>query len=1299
MTMKRLTVRSCRIGATTALCLAAVLRLPAQAAAPAADTNASNSESEKTIVLSPFVVEASEDTGYTAKDTLAGTRVRTELKDVASAISVVTTQFLKDTGAKNNQDLLVYTPSTEVAGIRGNFSGMAGTAIYQENSISTSTRVRGLDSADNTRDYFLTDIPWDGFNVGRVDLQRGPNSILFGTGSPAGIINTSVNDASFKTAYNVENRFDQYGSLRDSINLNQELIKGVLAIRVAALKENDLYEQKPAFKDDSRYYAAVRVDPKLFGEDNHTSIRVKYESGKIESNNPRSQPPVDEITPWFKTGTDVNGNYGLNKLTLNQFSGHQLGPDGNYYPGNAGSNLANSTFQLGGWAETRSYWPDVLNYYEMTPSAINNLPNSVGVTPVPHEPSGTPIQTIAAQPNTGLQNGVSGALNGLANPNIFRPYGIPSESQIAANIGYAGGNGPAFPQHVVPGGAYYADTVITDPSIFNFYKYLLDGPNKHESQNWTALNIAVEQSFLNDRLAFQFAYDRQYYKSTDLQWMTGSNYALTIDVNQTYADGSANPNVGRPYVGNAASAPGLNYTRTNLRNTWRFTPTAELRAEDFFGKSTASDILGKQRVTALYEDERILTNYMSFAEYATTPDWITNNVNQNGLGTSVNSLASGREYDWLAYLGPSLAGASSASGAHLRPITTVLSPPTNQFVTNFNSAWAKSSVPTDPNYVDPNAPYIWTNQLGQVQTQTQVSNPANYVGWTKEPITWMFASNPTDFPNLVEQANRTRYRDISKGFTWQGYFLGGDLVPAFGWRKDTITNYQTNAQIDQVSGFTSLNYPDNIESRTDVSGISRSWGVVYHLPKKLVSKLPGDMTISLQYNKSQNFKADASRLDFEGHVLPNAKGDTREYGFVVTALNEKVSLKVDWFKTKVANATLADTEGNSIAGLGNNAYFIADGAIWGYAWATTLQDGLKGGQVAGSFGGYWDYAVNDGFTRNTPAQIAAANAYNLNGGVSPNGTHFIGGNAITQAWVDAGKPGGVFSANYFASYNLSPNINATLGSASGNLRDSYTQGYNDSGGPNPGGGSQFGNHQVTVDNLSKGTEIELSANPTKNWNITVNYTHVNAIHSAIDAGAQQFIGDMTQFMNGPGGQVREWYNGGGPLGQQWDSSVVSQFTVELNGLGHAAPEVSPWRLNVVSSYSFDQGPLKNVFVGGAFRMEAGRIIGYHFDPTFVNVNSTDPRYAVNLIPQEAGLTQGGLNVNQPFIGPNDHHLDAWIGYKRKLTRALDWRIQLNVRSLGEKDKLVAARVQPDGSLALARIQQGMGWELTNSFDF
>ena len=140
--------------------------------------------------------------------------------------------------------------------------------------------------------------------------------------------------------------------------------------------------------------------------------------------------------------------------------------------------------------------------------------------------------------------------------------------------------------------------------------------------------------------------------------------------------------------------------------------------------------------------------------------------------------------------------------------------------------------------------------------------------------------------------------------------------------------------------------------------------------------------------------------------------------------------------------------------------------------------------------------------------------------------------------------------------------------------------------------------------------------------------------------------------------------------------------------------MAPWRLNLITTYNFDRGFVKGWFVGGALRIEAARILGYHYDPNFVNVNSTDPNYA-----NVTAVTHGGLNVNEPFYGSNDTHLDAWLGYSRKIYRNVNWRIQLNLQNVGEKDHLVAAGIEPDGSYALDRIQLGMGWRLENSFDF
>ncbi len=1232
---------------------------------------ASPETADEVVVLSPFVVDAAVDeNGYRATSTLAGTRVRTDLKDLASSISVVTQQFLQDTNARNSQDLLVYAPSTEVTGIRGNFAGYAGTATFQENTLSATTRVRGLDQADNTRDSYLTDIPWDSFNVGRIDLQRGPNSILFGTGSPAGIINASTNDASFKTGYRVEDVVDQYGSNRLSLNLNQSLIDGVLALRFAAVKEDRKFEQDPAFRRNTRYYGALRFDPRIFGERDHTSIRAKIERGSIDSNEPRQLPPVDAITPWFKSGVDQYGNYGLNRLIVNQYNINSPAPSGQLLPGGSSGPLALAWLELGGLAQTNTYWPDIINYYEGT-QLSRNLPNAAA-------PSGTPIKTITGEPNTGagIPDSYGNKVAGVGSNQTggvggsFRPFGIPTMSQWAAYVGPVAYGGFSVPGGAVPGGVYYADTVLTDPTIFNFYRNLLDGPNKREWQHWSAWNVAIDQCFFNDRLAFELAFDHQRYEAGSNPWLTGSNYAISVDVNQTYADTTANPNAGRPYVGpGIGSAP---YAFSTVRDTVRFTATGEVRAEYFLGRTTVARMLGKHHLTALAEKNTIDRNNVTWVEYSTTPQYVTDN-DVNGAWTG--GLGANRGFDWIVYLGPNLADKSSSTGANLSNIPYVVRPPKSQTAINFNSHWNRPTNPTDPNYVDPNAPFTFIGMAHGIEyTYTQSQNPANYVGWENYPVNWMFASDPTDFPSLVTSANRTNFRNLSRAFTWQGDLLDGDLKPTFGWRKDVITNFATNAVTDPNTGFTSLNYPTNISSRADVRGESTSWGAVYHLPKRIVARLPWDMTVSLHYNHSQNFKADASRLSLEGVPIPNATGKSTDYGLVATALHGRISLKVTWFKTRVANATLSETDGNSIAGLGNNAYFLADGIIWGYGWATALQDGLRGLTPNTN---YWDYAEGSGMPRETPADIAAYDAFNA------------AQIDIVNAWLNIPLPAG-----FFASYSLSPPLDPTIGHRTGNLRDSYPLGYNDLTAPNTGGGGTFGNHQMTADNLAHGVEVELSAQPVKNWNLTVNYSQVKATRENIDAAAQKFIGDLTQFMNGRGGQVREWWNGGTTVGQQWNSSIVAPFAVKMNELGHEAPEMSPWRLNLVTTYSFDRGPIKGAFIGGALRAEAGRIIGYRYSSTFHNVISDDPRYA-----EVAALTVGGLDVSQPFRGGNETHVDAWVGYARKLTHNINWRIQLNVRSVGEKDRLVAARINPDGGLALARIVQGMGWELTNVLDF
>jgi outer membrane receptor protein involved in Fe transport len=221
---------------------------------------------------------------------------------VGAAITVVTPQFLQDTNSKNSADLLVLTTGTEVAGQGGNFAGGGDGGVITSafDSPVAGTRVRGLAAADNLRDFFLTDIPWDSYNTGRVDLQRGPNSILFGIGSPAGIINNSINGATFRNGNKVEVQAGSFGSYRGTLDLNRVLLKNELSLRLSLLRDETKYKQKPAHRSDHRVFGALRYDPAFFSKNGaHTSFRANVEKGDVDGANPRFTPPNDNITPWF----------------------------------------------------------------------------------------------------------------------------------------------------------------------------------------------------------------------------------------------------------------------------------------------------------------------------------------------------------------------------------------------------------------------------------------------------------------------------------------------------------------------------------------------------------------------------------------------------------------------------------------------------------------------------------------------------------------------------------------------------------------------------------------------------------------------------------------------------------------------------------------------------------------------------------------------------------------------------------------------------------------------------------------
>lgn len=88
----------------------------------AASPGLSQARAEDAILHSPFEVSAAEDRGYQALSTVGGTRLRTDLNDLAASISVITKNLMNDLAADNLDLLAPHIKGAEVGGIEGNFS-------------------------------------------------------------------------------------------------------------------------------------------------------------------------------------------------------------------------------------------------------------------------------------------------------------------------------------------------------------------------------------------------------------------------------------------------------------------------------------------------------------------------------------------------------------------------------------------------------------------------------------------------------------------------------------------------------------------------------------------------------------------------------------------------------------------------------------------------------------------------------------------------------------------------------------------------------------------------------------------------------------------------------------------------------------------------------------------------------------------------------------------------------------------------------------------------------------------------
>ncbi|MEO0537512.1 MAG: TonB-dependent siderophore receptor [Cyanobacteria bacterium P01_A01_bin.123] len=234
-----------------------------------------------------IVVTGEVDEGYNPRSASTATRTDTPLRDIPQSIQVVPQQVIED----RNATTLIEAVET-VSGIlsRGSFFGAPAQAFT----------IRGFEQRGNFRNGFrdvdLFSLSGGTSTVERVEVLRGPASVLFGQVEPGGIVNVITRQPQSEPAYNVELEAGNYGYYQPSVDATGPLTvdESVLYRLIAAYEGNDSFQEFVTTD-------FITIAPSLtFNIGDRTELNVYYEYLDFSGDPPLSYAQIlsnGDLTP------------------------------------------------------------------------------------------------------------------------------------------------------------------------------------------------------------------------------------------------------------------------------------------------------------------------------------------------------------------------------------------------------------------------------------------------------------------------------------------------------------------------------------------------------------------------------------------------------------------------------------------------------------------------------------------------------------------------------------------------------------------------------------------------------------------------------------------------------------------------------------------------------------------------------------------------------------------------------------------------------------------------------------------
>jgi hypothetical protein len=889
--------------------------------ASGANVAAGPNQAEKPLQLSPFTVTTDRDTGYAAENTTAGSRLVTPISDLASSITVVTKQQMEDTASVDINDVFKYEASTEGSSTfepqmidRGTIKDVvAGYTLGNDGSTTTNAqanRIRGMSAPDAAINNYSTNnrIPLDAYNTQSLEISRGPNSLLFGLGTPSGVVNTNASQAVLNRETNqVQMRFDQNGSYRGSLAINRPLIQDKLAVFGAFVYDNRQFERKPSRDLYRREYGAITYKP--FSK---TVIRGFAEDYRNDANRPNSYTPRDQVTQWLQSGRptydpvsrmvtvlDTNRTVGPIVSSTNS-PGYVATVNGVPMPLGAGA-FTNQTITVNGVAVANPWF-------------VPGISTDDPARPVRRIDSGGNVIDFYAK-----------------NFNFYAPAQTNPATAVpsAASLGFVA-NDPRYlfldrtwtqsasqpqPTATIDGKTYtygsYQFPGVTSRTIYDWTKYNTLRTNfaKTHASNY---NLEFEQEITPD-LFFSGGWLRQDIDEADnytINQLTGAT--LNVDTNKNLIDGRPNPYFGLPFISEGVGG-GLDTfyspeTDDNYRAmlAYTFDPTHNRNWTRYLGHHRILGLWQEQDASRAVERWR-----MAFT--GGDPDAVLRYVSNLSLPGQAewNDIATMRRF-YMANPGDPQAKVTRSIGFY------------------GNQGW---------NHPFMSPVEVWNYQTGQYQNENILEQ------------------------TLFSNAGSFRTQREVKGtqLALQSYLWEDRLITTLGWRKDnyrarvttagTITDTSgnqlapalTNDQLYTTNSTGIVDY-NRVMSRWNhwdkLSGSTKTLGGAFRPLKGIgfAQRIGGEGSLlseffqglTFYYDRSDNFNPPSTfQTDYFGNPLPKPTGKGTDGGVGFNLFSNKLVARINWYTTESTNER---TNSASLL-LGRSSY--ADTTL-GIPWASAV---------------------------------------------------------------------------------------------------------------------------------------------------------------------------------------------------------------------------------------------------------------------------------------------------------------------------------------------------------------------------